>query len=108
MRIVPLQPVPYQRVAIQLGGQACLIWVYQQSTGLFVDLTKNGDAVVYGVIGQNNNRIVRDAYLGFNGDLVFLDTQGAEDPSYTGLGARFFLGWLEPAEVEPLVIEGSL
>lgn len=37
--------------------------------------------------------IVRDAYLGFQGELVFLDTQGDADPYYDGLGTRWVLGW---------------
>ena len=108
MRIIPLRPVPYQEVAVQLNGQACLVWVYQQSTGLFVDLKKNGNPIVYGVIGQNNNRIVRDSYLGFDGDLVFIDTQGSDDPSYQDLGNRFFLAYLTSDEVKSLLSVGQL
>lgn len=108
MRIIPLRSVPYQEVAVVLNGQACLIWVYQQSTGLFVDLKKNGNPIVYGVIGQDNNRIVRDTYLGFDGDLIFIDTQGTEDPTYQNLGSRFFLAYLTAAEVNSLVLVGQL
>jgi hypothetical protein len=39
------------------------------------------------------------AYLGFSGDLVFVDTLGDQDPTYDGLGARYALIYLRPSEV---------
>lgn len=97
MLIVPLQPVPSQTVNILLANQACTIDVMQKSTGMFVNLYVNSALIIGGVIGQDRNRIVRDAYLGFVGDLAFYDTQGTEDPYYAGLGTRWFLNYLEAA-----------
>lgn len=99
MLIVPLQAVPSQTVNAQLGGQSCAIAVYQLSTGLFMDLASNGAAVVSGVLCQNLNRIVREAYRGFAGDFSFVDTQGQADPDFTGLGGRYALAYLEPADL---------
>ena len=45
------------------------------------------------------NRIVRDTYLGFLGDLAFFDLQGEDDPYYTGLGDRWVLGYLTTADL---------
>lgn len=45
------------------------------------------------------NLIVRSAYLGFIGDLAFIDTQGTSDPIYAGLGTRFQLVYLFPVDV---------
>lgn len=99
MQIVPLQAVPSQKVSVTLGGQACLIWVYQRSTGLYLDLSINDAGVIVGALCENRNRIVRSAYLGFAGDLAFLDTQGNDDPSYAGIGTRFSLAYFAPAEL---------
>lgn len=94
MLVVPLVAVPSQTLTIQLSNQPCTINVYQLSTGVFVDLYVNDAPIITSVIGQDRNRIVRDAYLGFIGDLAFFDTQAADDPYFTGLGARWILGYL--------------
>lgn len=94
MLIVPLVPVPAQTLTVQLANQPCTITVCQRTTGIFVDLSVNDAPIITSVIGQNRNRIVRDAYLGFLGDLAFFDLQGEEDPYYTGLGDRWVLGYL--------------
>lgn len=98
--LVPLRPLPNQTVQAQLGGQACTINVYQLEYGLFVDLFVAQQAIIVGVIAENYNRIVRSLYLGFSGDLVFVDTQGAADPVYTGLGSRYLLAYV-PADELP-------
>ncbi len=97
--IVPLQAVPNQTLQCQLGGQACTLDVVQNAYGLFMTVAVAGVAVASGVICLNLNRIVRFAYLGFVGDFVFADTQGTEDPVYTGLGARWQLLYLEAADL---------
>lgn len=99
MEIIPLQAVPSQIVGVSLGTQNCQINVYQKATGLFVDLLIGGSLIIGGVIAQNLNRIVRDAYLGFGGDLVFIDTQGSNDPVYTGLGSRYALAYLDATDL---------
>ena|SRR5260221_149125 len=111
MRVIPLQAVPSQQVQVTLGGQQCVINVYQKRFGLFLDLTVNGNPVVIGAICQYFNRIIRSVYLGFIGDLMFIDNQGANDPDYTGLGdttsasntgaltSRYDLVYLETADL---------
>lgn len=95
--IVPLAAVPAQRVTVTLASQPCTIVVKQKSTGMFLDLYVGDALIIGGVICENLNRIVRSTYLGFIGDLAFFDTQGAVDPEYTGLGARWRLAYLEAA-----------
>lgn len=99
MQIVPLQPTASQTVNILLGNQNCQITVSQKGDHLFCDLAVNNAAIINGVICENRNRIVRSAYLGFVGDLAFNDSQGTDDPIYTGLGTRFFLLYLEEADL---------
>lgn len=99
MLIVPLQPLPNQTFTIQLAGQSCQIDIYQTSFGLFMDLYRDNQQVIVGVICQNRNRIVRDLYLGFAGDFWFVDQQGNEDPDFTGLGTRFLLEYIEASEL---------
>lgn len=97
--LIPIRAAASQQVQVQLGGQAVTINIFQQAYGLYVDVFVGGTAIIQGVIGENLNRIVRSTYLGFSGDLVFWDTQGEEDPVYTGLGARWQLAWIDPVDL---------
>lgn len=99
MQIIPLQPVPSQTFTITLNNQLCQINVYQKNTGLFLDLFVGGVLIIGGVICLNLVRIVRNTYLGFIGDLAFIDNQGSSDPFYTGLGTRYSLAYLELPDV---------
>lgn len=105
--IVPTQNVPNQVLNVQLANQACTIAIYQKGAYLFLDLSVANVLIVAGVLCENLNRIVRSAYLGFIGDLTFLDNEGSNDPDYTGLGpdGRFNLIYLEETDLE--VLEGS-
>lgn len=99
MQTIPIADVSSQTLSVQLGGQSCSISIYLKSTGLFCNLSVANALIIGGVICQNVNRIVRDAYLGFVGDLVFVDTQGIADPTSPGLGSRYFLVYLEAADI---------
>ena len=104
MQIVPLQSVPNQAISILLGGQNCQINVYTKTSRLYLDLYVDNILIVGGVLCQNLNRIVRSTYLGFVGDLGFIDNQGSSDPAYDGLGTRFSLAYLEPPDRTPNVV----
>lgn len=99
MQVIPLNPVANQTTRIILNQQACKINVYQKSTGLYCDLYVNDALVIGGVVCQDLNRIVRDAYLGFIGDLAFFDTQGNSDPVSSGLGSQYVFLYLSPADL---------
>ncbi len=97
---VSLLAVPSQVINVQLAGQNCTINVYQKTTGLYCDLYVDNVLIIGGVICQNTNLIVRDAYLGFIGDLAFFDMQGGNtDPVYTGLGTQYLLFYIEASEI---------
>jgi hypothetical protein len=63
------------------------------SPQMFMDLAVGDVSILNGAPCLEGVGIVRDAYLGFQGELVFLDTQGSADPYYDGLGSRWVLGW---------------
>lgn len=99
MNIIPLKSVASQTFAINLAGQDCTINVYQKTTGLYLDLYVGTTAIITTQICLDRVKLVRYAYLGFIGDLAFMDTQGVDDPVYTGLGSRFQLMYLSASEV---------
>ena len=78
---------------------------------LYCDLVLNGVQAWSGVPCLLGTPINSRAYLGFIGDLLFVDTQGVSDPDYTGLGTRYFLIYV-PTDgsantVVPLTMEPS-
>jgi hypothetical protein len=99
MLVIPLTDAYSQTLTVQLAGQGCKISLYQKSTGMFCDLYVNDVLIIGGVICENINRIVRSLYLGFTGDLIFVDTQGSSDPSSPGLGTRYLLYYLEASDL---------
>lgn len=101
MQIVPLQAIASQSVSIQLNGQNAQINVYQKFWGVYLDVYVNDVLLLAGALCENLNLIVRTAYLGFVGDLAFIDTEGSDDPNYTGLGARWQLAYMAPEDLLP-------
>ena len=91
MQIIPITAVASQQLSVSLGGQSCAINLYQKSTGLFFDLAVEGNPIVTAMLCMNGVGLVQQPYLGFVGQVAFIDTQGSSDPDYTGLGTRFVL-----------------
>lgn len=89
--LIPLQAVPSQTIAVTLAGQQCQINVYQKTTGLFFDLINNGVTIVTTRICRNRALLVNAPFKGLIGDFMFYDTQGSNDPDYTGLADRYAL-----------------
>lgn len=104
MITIPLRPVANQTLQVQLGDQPCAISLAQTAYALHLTLSVDGELIVAGAICQDRNRIVRSSYLGFDGDLVFVDTEGRQDPTYDGLGDRYKLVWLTEDEVADLLV----
>lgn len=102
MKLIPLSAVPSQNLIINLAGQSCQINVYVMSYAtprLYLDLSVNQITTMTGVLCHDRTKLVRDSYLGFIGDLTFVDTQGFDDPTYDGLGSRFILVYLEASDL---------
>lgn len=89
--VIPLQAIAAQTINVQLGTQQCVINLYQKAQGLFMDLSVNGNQIVTAMLCLDRISLVRMSYLGFIGNLSFVDTQGNTAPYYTGLGNRYIL-----------------
>jgi len=88
---IPIIATQSQTFTIQLDSQSCTINIYQKSTGLYFDLFLDGSPVAQTMLCLNQVGLIRNSYLGFNGQLSFVDTKGQSDPSWEGLGNRFAL-----------------
>ena len=98
MQTIPLQPVPTQATKVVLGGQNVQLLIYQKPQGVFVDINADGVDIVVGIIARDAVPLMCRNYMGFIGNLLFVDTQGSSDPTYDGLGSRFSLVYLTAEE----------
>jgi hypothetical protein len=108
MQIIPALAIPSQTFNVSLGGQACTINLYQKGLvepALYLDLYVSSALIIGGVMCRNATAIVRDAYLGFIGDLAFYDTQGVTDPLYTGIGSRYILLYFSPGDAPGTAVQ---
>lgn len=103
---VPLTAVAAQTLSINLGSQACQIAVYTLGLGvdahLYFDLSVAGVPIVNTRICRNVQLLLSDSrYQPFEGDFMFVDTQGDTDPAYAGLGTRYVFLYILPTELTP-------
>jgi len=118
MQVVPLAAVPSQTFAAVLGGQAVQFALYLLGAGaaaaLYLDVISNNTPIftarevrAYGALPDTVAPFMLSGrhYLGFEGDLLFLDTQAGPnvptaDPVPAGLGTRWQLLYFSPADLE--------
>lgn len=94
MKIIPLIAEPSQKLSVLLDGQNCQISIDQKGDFMYLSLAVNNGSVINSVICRDRIKMVPYAYLPFVGNLAFIDTQGTDDPNYSGLGDRFKLVYL--------------
>lgn len=94
--VIPLVKTPNQTLSAMLGGINYKLHVFQNTTGVYISVSQNGTPIIDSVRCHDRVFVVRDAYLGFVGDLSFVDARGFQDPDYTGFGERYFLQYFEP------------
>src|ERR1700744_4113050 len=97
---IPILAVPNQIVLCVLGGQNCQINIYLRNKSIFVDLNSNGVDMCIGCLALNAVPLdACNSYDGFQGNLYFIDTQGYDDPQYSGFNSRWMLVYLDADEV---------
>jgi len=102
MQTIPLNATASQTLSVVLDNQYVQIDVFQKAFGLYMNVYLDNVLVIAGVVCENLNTIVKSAYRGLSGDLVFLDNQGSDDPVYSGLGSRFSLVYLSASDLAAL------
>ena len=118
--IIPVAAVANQSLNVTLDGQPVSLSIYTlpvpphyytlgqpntyHETGihysLFMDVTYAGTVIKTCVQCVNLSRILAvTQYTAFVGDFIWVDTQGTDNPLYSGLGARWQLVYLEYSDV---------
>lgn len=99
MQTISIESKKSQTLSINLAGQLCVIRLIQRESFMYMDLTVNGNPIMQGVPCLYGNKMVGYSYLGFKGDLVFIDNDGQNDPFYEWLGSRYILYYIEESEL---------
>lgn len=83
MKVIPIKPEPNQSLFVRLGD-------YNYSLEI---VTRNGCQFI--TVAVNSTILVRSralkSFAPIEGDLVLVDTQGSDDPTWEQLGSRFKL-----------------
>ena len=95
IELVPTEKLPNQTLWIDLDGQSCEIHLYERFGFMFFDLKVEDDVIIQGQICLNNTNLIQYKHLKFNGQLKFVDTQGNNDPYYTGFNERYALTYVK-------------
>lgn len=96
---IPIQAVPNQTLSVTLARQNVQLALRQFEDSIYIDVSVSTKSIARTRVCRDRQRILLDVgYLGFIGDLAFVDTRGAADPQYFGLGSRFQLFYLAAGE----------
>ncbi len=97
MKSIPLSAVPSQAFESQLSPDK-LARISLRTFGRYLYFTLDG--VVATRLCRDRVRLLLDAeYHEFGGDFMIVDTQGRNDPNWSGLGARYILVYIPPEEL---------
>ena len=97
-QIIPIQPTPSQTVKTTVGNAQLRILIACKNQGTFVSINMDDEDISNNVLAHDYCPLIQSDYLGFPGNLMFIDTQGEEDPDYKLLGSRWILVYLTAEE----------
>ncbi len=99
MILIPVQPIPQQTLTVNVAGQSAQIALRQNGSNIYLDLIADSVSIVNSRICRDRQRLLLNAaYHGFEGDFTFIDSQGTDNPFYTGLGLRYNLYYIGAGE----------
>lgn len=106
---IPLGAFVSQRLSVALEDQLYQIVIRTLGEkGLFFSLYRNGDPVILNVACYDRTWLVRSRYLGMDGDFLFIDMQGTQDPEINGLGSRYILTYFTLDEITEKMLNETL
>lgn len=93
-QVIPLTATANQTLSVVLNSQSCSISLRTLGELLYLSMSVSGTPVITTRVCRNLQNLMEDAgYRGFTGALMFVDTQGTEDPEASGLGTRYLLAY---------------
>lgn len=96
MQIIPISAIEAQQFSLTLEDMDYRFRLIDKGkVGIFLDVYYGATPLLMGILCLDRVRLIRSNYLEFPGDLMFVDQQGFDPPSYDGFGSRFLLYYLE-------------
>lgn len=95
IRTIPLSAIPAQIVSAVVNEQAFQIEIRQLGGSLFSTTTVDGEIVASSVRAVSRGSITPWPSSVVGTSVVWVDTQGDDDPQYEGLGSRWVLAFEE-------------
>lgn len=89
--VIPVKPVPSQKLALNLAGQDVVITLRQCGGRQLFYLSKSSVEICGGVIITDRVPIINAPYLDFQGDFISVDVSGESNPFFFEWGNRFLL-----------------
>lgn len=83
MNIIPLSPIPNQRLSVRIGNVKYDLEINLRRGSLYISAWANNINLVH-------NRALR-SYAPMVDGFIMVDTEGVQDPTYEQLGTRFLL-----------------
>lgn len=83
MKVIPIKPDPNQSLFVRLGDYNYSLEIITRRGCQYITVAVNSATLV-------RNRALR-SFAPIEGDLVLVDTQGSDDPTWEHLGSRFKL-----------------
>lgn len=83
IRVIPLEPIPNQRLSFRINESNFDIEINLRRGNLYISAWRDN-------VNQVHNRVLR-SYAPMGDGFMMVDTEGAQDPTYEQLGARFLL-----------------
>lgn len=91
---IPLQAVSNQTLAFGLNNQHIELRLETRlNEQLYATINVNGKTVVANRLCLNLVPLITVDYLPIQGNFIFIDTSGSENPHFRELGRRFKLIW---------------
>ena len=98
IRTIPLSQIPYQIVSAVVNDQAFQIEVRQLGGSIYTTTTVDGELIASAVRAVAGGSITPWPSSAVSTQVIWVDTQGDDDPQYGGLGDRWLLGFEEASE----------
>jgi len=112
---IPVNNVPNQIFNVTLETVLCRIKLQSKdnvlgynedpnalTSSLYFSLETNNNEITNTTICENLNFLIKQSYVDFGGNFLFVDTQGKSDPYYSELNTRFLLIYLTADEYAQL------
>ena len=90
-QIIPVAPVPSQKILVTLNGQNCTLILRSLDGKQYLSLSVDSNPVFYNTLIVDRIPLKKYSYLPFDGDIASVDTQGRDDPDYKQWNSRFQL-----------------